>query len=1323
MTKHFLGRIIFGVLVLGFLASACSGGAGKSSFAGTRGAASQSTRDKATLWLAAREECLDGEGHPLPEKFVGATGLEAGQGLCVSDPDDHFRTSNGILEIAGVVNPHDRNLTGITVHVERVGASCSGSATDAENGCATVNIETFGDIDEDGAFATTAPLYQPGIYTVTIQASFNFVATGTGANVRVERTVYREAAPSISLQSLGNDGHTPPNSVYLCPSRFENEYNLKMRPCDEEESPFQKLHADTLNFCVLVDDQTCPEGPGTCAVGATVKGAVFSSRDSSGWQFKQDFQATNPCSGMVGGRSVTVPVGHGRNEIELSVENSATAADPGSIPMIRIREFQNDRQGPQLCVTYLDGTGRTLGYKNGESIDPSTLAGQDIIVDLAFGACPANPASNLSQASDSCLKDSADDRREVCQMDDPATLDTIEGANTACIQKSNRLDEDGEPLFTKMCPVAANGHYQYRLGKQNLDFPINTFSLVAADEWGNKTEETQSFGLGAIHPLLDGDGELKLEQLSQVLSLFVSQPFLEGDGVSDLRNMIEEMANTDKFKHEVFLKIFDPIVPAESELSCIGNPSDPFDDTSKEKIKTFKLHPLTDSQEFPTIGHISVPYIFLLSDDRIQVGLKIKRLAARADVFTMAFDDTDGDHVDDLDGDIDDDDDGLCDDKDVTVSTDGETRCRPALDREGKEIDDPYDNKRNKDYKDFLRGGHIIAGDECLGVDPLPITLDLRDLELNLEIKFNRKNGRYSFKVQKILNRVPLVRFKGEDDDPGNTVKFDCERERLLTADEDGVFQNTNADQCQRLRRLEKKNNNYGTAPTCQNQKLWQQLQFTLENMLTCNMPSRITETLDQYQSNRLQQMSINLLGKNITVDVFSDLLGGDLKIIPPGDPVSTWGGLGLSTPGLILPAGIVDEGEESETDARHFFNTLLPRLREAGVSLNQFGPLYQPSLSASRVQSPINLLRNFKRDVSAAFSEEALNMALHTVNTLLFDVDQKDPRFLDIGAARVRKDFDLPVFSPEPNAEGAPGKICLDKYGDTVAEEDCLTIGLNIEEFFGDVFQWIDFDGDGMANSDWDKVTPLSFHLSVNPKLGITAKLGSVSSSQGRFIAGEFEVGLSNAVLSFYEEDAAGEKLSWCRQDVGVSDLATCQRSPREEDKKPFARFLVSGKLTYVAVLDTRANADDEYLLSLGLIPEDSRAITKQADVERSYLKLSLLENNTLFSDETLSRTVNDRVFSKVAATLVYGSAQSTQIKVPRHLMQKLQEVANEDREEALQLGDPVPESVLDTEELLQDLNDFGFSEIGLQSPVFTVGQAVPRQMGFGLDLEFSFR
>ncbi|MDO8644543.1 MAG: hypothetical protein Q7S00_06235, partial [bacterium] len=423
----------------------------------------------------------------------------------------------------------------------------------------------------------------------------------------------------------------------------------------------------------------------------------------------------------------------------------------------------------------------------------------------------------------------------------------------------------------------------------------------------------------------------------------------------------------------------------------------------------------------------------------------------------------------------------------------------PASSADGEEVDDSYDDIRHKNYGTFLRGGRMdIAsrrdlggrkdlGDRCLGVNPIPLKLQLQHLTLNLEIQLTEEERR----TQVAIHAIPgndLVSFRGKNDQP---VLFDCERLSLLTADEDGRRRPVNRDQCLAMRNSESRADNVGLQPSCTNQKGWQQLKSVLEGMLTCNLPNRLNQSFDAFRKNRLQQVSFKLLGKKIDVDLFSDLMQGEFRLIPPGAPVSTWGGIGVRAPALVLPAGIYNEDEERTTRARSFLTPLGARLQEQGVRLEEVGFLSQPAVAGA---SSIDFLRRLDKEIGLNLSEEGINMALEGVNLLLVDLEEEDPLFLDINSDRIRNDFELPVFAYDEVSEEGGGthfvKVCRDLDGVTVADDECFPIPLNVQELFQQTFRDVDFNGSGQIEANGrDGITPLMFHLSLNPNLGITTR------------------------------------------------------------------------------------------------------------------------------------------------------------------------------------------------------------------------------------------
>ncbi|MBI1909112.1 MAG: hypothetical protein HYS22_02955 [Deltaproteobacteria bacterium] len=1384
MKKRFYSLTVI-LVVFGLGLSACSG---VKSFFSSK---SSPKKTRQELWITAREYCLNADGRPDESKFIGGH-------LCLAEPQDNYRTSEGSVQIAGMLRPFDERFTGINIYAERTPdqrnpAVCQGPQ-DQQAGCTQTILDTVRDIDTDGAFASSALLPFTGRYTIRVIASFISDTGEEEPDALVERTVTRDKIPTLSVDpcnpmpdgspnlacgggiSLGSG--SPDQRVTFNPSGGDDYQLTVSSPSGCTETP-DRLHSARLQVCVYADD-------GTDTPMASVTGSVKNSYHSriSGTDLKKEYYQSvreiGSCGNQNQGHLVELPLGDGENEITLVATNGATDRNPSEPkPTIKILPFQNALKGPDLCVTYLSADGRKLGAgpMNGK---PITEGVEDILVDIAFKKClNGSTETDFPIAPEDCLNDTRSDKDDCPNIPGAAVV-----PNTICLQKGNRQKKGGDgtlqQLLTGMCRVEGNGHFQARLGRKNFGFPVTTVTFNAYDQCGNLTEKTESFGLGKIHSLLNEDGTVAGQQLQRSLSAFISQPFIEGNGDGDLKSALEKVLNSDEFKQETFLKVFDPVQPMASEvLQCQGNDHDPYDDTTQDFVKTFKLYPLTDRDQYPTVGNFKIRSLYLLNRNRVWLTLNLDRLEARGDMFTMMFDDTDGDGRADPGTDIDDDNDGLCDDKGTTEGAGGQ-KCTAPLDADGQKMDDDYDNIKGKSYDSSLRGGSLyrqggrIVGDRCLDVGPIPIKVQLTGLTLNLELELAKEGGRIKPKINQIVDEGggwPIVSFQGLEHRP---IAFDCDRPKMLTPDENGTHQPINRRQCRALQRLDAGLNNSGLDTTCLNQHAWQQLKSTLENMLTCNVPNRLSQSMGRFKTDRVQQFSFKGLGKEFFFDLYSDFMASEVRVIPPGDPVSTRGGLGLSAPALILPAGVYDEGDTTEKDAKTFMEGLASRLRREGFgNLGTFGPLYEEPKANRLAQQPPDALRDLGRELGISLNEEALNMVLHTVNTALYQVDKDDPTFLDISKKKLRDDFDQAVNDYEE-----AGKVCRDKEGRVRDEEEgfivkegtlfrysapncgekscrngkvidpdscrcvdkapCFPLDLNIEQVLGtNAFPDIDFNGDGAVADEKDGQTPLLLHLSLNPRLGITAKLLNSSDAHDTgsgvppVITAQLEVGLSNAILSVFEEDGTGMKLSWCHQGVeALSELAECQH---EEGKKPLARFSLSGKLTFTLQMVTTPNRDGEYELVAGLatVPGASSLTT---DKEKSYLKLSLIEdtvdtrgnlirsNNSLYSDHQVSQGVTDKINSALS-TLTIGKPKTIKVNIPSRPIDELRETTGDDRLDAIEHGEEVSQTVKDNEELIDNLEKFNILDVEIHTPVIEMTPFAPRSLGLGFDLEFCYQ
>ncbi|MDO8461935.1 MAG: hypothetical protein Q7S98_03630 [Deltaproteobacteria bacterium] len=1342
MTCH-LSKKLIGFMVLSLILSACSGGGDHSFFGGSK---KPKQKTKSELWLVAEEYCLDADNNPIPERFQDGH-------LCLASPQNNEQTSANSIQIAGMLQPFGAGLTGVNIYAEKADNSCQ-DPRDQSAGCTQTILDTVRDIDSQGAFASSALLPLPGVYTIRIIASF-VSDSGEEQDVILERTVVRQGVPRISFvpTALGrrsDQPELPDQTVTLC-DRGENQYEVSFGNCDEESDATQRMRSNRIEFCVNVDDDT----PTPAAViTATVKNDYTAFNQTVSY-----YQSAEESLGSCGtnGRLIKLPLGHGLNEITVTASNEVTRSDSSRTPLLTIQSFDNDLKGPDLCIAYLDQNGQFIGNSNGKVIQRST---SDIIVDVALEKCPGGSTStSFTLAPNTCLAETEND---------PDNCSGVPGS--VCLQKGNK------PKTTQLCPTGgagSGGHFQARLGRRNFDFPINTVTVKAFDELGNKTEKTESFGFGKVRNILNPDGSLALtyaprnpdntlQPVPPSLAIFLSEPFISGAGQSDLKTALEKIMNSDEFKHDVFLKAFDPVQPMTSELSC--------PDTTQDFVKTFKLHPLTDdpNDKYPRIGTFTIRQLQPESGNRVWLSVHLSELQARADIFNMAFDDTDGDGKADLGGDIDSDGDGLCDDKDLTEGASGE-RCTAAVE-EGVKVDDPYDNIRARQYSEILRGGHLLRdrsgnpiGDRCLGVGPLPIKIQLQGLTLNLEIELSKVNGRIKPKIRKITDRQgedwPIVSFDGIEHRP---IIFDCDRSRMLTPDENGAHQSINRRQCRALQDLDGGTiNNSGLNTSCLNQLAYQQLKSTLENMIGCNLPNKLAQSMEKYQTNKLTQVSFNGLGKKFSFDLFSDLFSGDVRSIPTR-------GLGLSAKALVLPAGVSDENDNSVQSSQSFMAALADRLRDEGFGpLQNLGPIYQDF--RPRTQGPIDALRDLGREVGVSLSEDAVNMILHSLNTALYDLDKKDPQFLDINTHKLRFDFEQPAteYDDQGNA------VCTDKEGrvrnqagfvltdnqvvrsspscrqvtcsddqsldvgscDCVDKAPCFPIALSVEDLLNrqSSFPDIDFNGDGVLDLK-DGRTPVVLHLSLNPNVALTTKLVQSSdahSSQGSPVAptitGELEVGISNAVLSVFEGDSEGAKLSWCRQNEREQereDLVTCQRS---DHKKPIISFLLSGKLTFKVQLTTSPNGYGDYTLSMGLAYSSTES-SLATDPQKSYLKLTVIEdtilkdqlvrsNNTLYTDTQLAQGIVGKVNSALSS-LVFGGDSTIKVKMARRPVDKLRTDTAQERMESPN----VPQSVLDDEEMIRNLEKFDIQDVDIGTPVFEVTPFAPRYLGIGLDLNFCY-
>ncbi len=564
-----------------------------------------------------------------------------------------------------------------------------------------------------------------------------------------------------------------------------------------------------------------------------------------------------------GGFVVSVPLGHGENLLEITVDNEAVAGSGGE--KILVGPIANDIRGPELCIEYLTPSGQPiLDPKTGRPLEidgkalPASLGLTSVMIDAT--PCGTEPDTIAPQR-----------RRRNWG-------DVLCGDDSICFQ-ANQQQVDGEtPLVIPMnrWMIGDTPHYRATM---DLRFPVNTYTIWARDVAGNQTVDQRSFGYGSVRPLIGAKGNFqpRAAMIPDALSLHLPDDYVEGE----VKNLVFKVLNSEKFTDEILPELLAPHQLDESVLEGLREASGCAEAYPSDRTRVIQLY-------HPTIKKIEMTRLEMIpATDSLLVSLRIEDLEGEAEAFTLRFIDSDGDKEFDTEDD-DDDNDGLPD------------------------ADDPDDdNDGNADEDDFP--GELVT-DPVLGTadEPLlilPLKLTVEELKINLQIQFVNEAGSLKVLILRPENQYLIETVGKSRDGTRHLVQFDCDREEAHTCFDGDCSQLADRAVCEWANRLEP--NDVGVAATCDNQDLDSQFSFTLKQMLLRVIPHQVEELFDKLVEERLTQVELEMDDKTLAMDLFADPLRGDIRINDSG--------LNLRMPALVAPAGFKSVDSEEPLSAFNF--------------------------------------------------------------------------------------------------------------------------------------------------------------------------------------------------------------------------------------------------------------------------------------------------------------------------------------------------------------------------------------------------------------------
>jgi hypothetical protein len=1280
----------------------------------------------------------------IDEEVIGA-------GVCI---DGKFKTADQLQKVADFVVSYD-------------------FPADPLLGPSGVFVPQLETLAGTGEFLTTVPLDDEGVFDIGIQGRV-INDDGSFTDVNISRRVLRVSKPHLTVTRARTGGSTndcsgsdpscfgthevtgdsdgdgicdgPVAIPGLCTAGPDttDDNGPDGEPHTIQLTPPTSSHAGSVELCVNVHDE------GAAAGNSILVRAVNTITDESVTPKKEVLVETScaeagsdtcPVSDDAfcpGGFRITVPLGNGDNKIDLFVSNLVTGYDIGAAQRITIEPFETDLKGPALCVKYLDESGHAIEKADGRSITPDEAA--SVTVDVALGACGQDPEEVTATPPEGC---------------DIANPPDCGATSPVCLQANGQLADDGStPKFLAMCKKTVAGKTHYQAHFPELRFPVNTATIKALDNQGNQAFETHVFGYGNVRPLFNTDKkfDLKKAMVEDGVGGFVTSDFVK----KDLLDVLLKAVNTEKFKNDFFFKLMDPRQPGDGEIECLQSIVDDANCTfdhlaSKERVVAIKT--FCDGDCSDEIGSIEIPSLYFLNQNRIRLQLKVKGFHGRAEMYTMHFIDSDNDGIVDTEDD-DADNDGICDhkipaigacddvnhdgvcDKEISLTgsfgkgLNASKKC--VLDKSVSKALCPEADQAAKYYfgcpdqdddGDGIPDIHDLPGrlveDPDFNTYVIPIKFTMKELALNLEVSFDKTDdGRLHVHVAAAQGRQ-LMEFIPDTKFP---IEFDCDKDVTELyqgghAGEQGNGQNLwiDSETCRALESLNPMADQalFGDKPRKQ-QSTRKQLECTVAALARCSIPQRLEASLDKLENEKLAPVSVAIQDNRFHMDFFAPLGSADVTVDPRG--------LGFKGKGLLIPSGVTPKDDEAERDGKEFLNNLPDEFKDqkfGPLSKTGDGPALDPIDAAQGMGNPINL----------AVNEETINSALHSVGLLMWDLARQQGeahQLLDLTATKVREDFKFGI--PDIGSS-----VCKDKDGNTVADDSykCFPFPLNIENVLGPTtITYVDFDGDGVAGTEHDALTPVMIRNNLNPFYPPTVRLvsatpidiGNDDGSSGAPVAvmAELEIGLGDTLMTLFEEKVAdwsaspiegtGEIKDWCDSDrFPGADQEKCDAG----HKLPMASFKVSGRV-FVTLLVWIKN--DGILQAEGGLSSVLKADAgapgdeMQLDKTKTYLAFTALENNTIVPDDEIAAALKNQV-GLILEKYVFGNARDIRLTVPAQLPLEAYcaAYASVDPDTCDCVADPnkddcdLPHSLQDLWNSL-DLEEFGLKGVRIDHPVLGV-------------------
>lgn len=1122
-------------------------------------------------------DCLDDLGMPIVECDVEANYQPGGGKLCLVEPPDGYNIGQNSLCVLGKFKTF-ADVQSLADFVAAV--SLPDNPEGIEDVVDPVPLDT---ISEDGGFSISLPIAEPGVYQAIVGVDFYTGGPNPVQKEKIVREVIRLESPDFAVTEVKEEDAktgTPTEEITTPPPEGEEEADRRYRV----EGSFS---SGSLDLCLQPVDGTWASGTDLTFTATNEVTDPTESKVITNTTVIETTSISLQPSGASfcgGGISLAVPMGHGENRIALEVDNALTVNGTGE--RITLEPIQNDIRGPALTVQYLDEDGKLVPV-DGKFL-PASLAPSFVTIDIT------SPEPLFVRRSRGMKSSICDDTAAVC------------------IQFNNTVAEDGSALFVPMEEKTIGGETHYQARFEGLRYPVNTFTVKARDQNQNGTEETHSFGYGEVRPLAtSGKRGLRFDpteaMIPNAVSGFLPAPYLKGE----LKTLLLRVLNSDKFEEEIFPKLLVPQKLSEEVVQALRRNSDCPEMWSAHLARVIRLYN-------HSLGTIEIPRLDLVSGNKARLVLVINDFTADAEIFTI----------------------------DVTDLT------QEALNEVNtEEADSDGDGIPNRN--DFP--GRMVE-DPLLHVEGiLPVRLGVDKLSVHAEVLFgHNSDGELVFEINNIAGDQPgggpLVHLCGKLENNAGDARaalIEC-RDEARTLIDGQPAPVLDAETCETFATFNSQIPS-DRILSCASQNMDDQLRLTLQEMLHTQIPVQIPAELRRRARDPLGQARFEMFGKKLAMDLFADLLHAEVVVDPQG--------IFFTAAGLLAPAGVTEPDSTAPAAPAASLSTqdFITGLKSQYPDLvgPWFGPLREEEENPA---DPADAASYMNGELNLALAEEFLNSLTHSANTLLYGLSLENHDFLDLSSSKL---LELGLAAKQVTKGGGKNGTstvvrCLDQQGIDVEADGlgrngkddptnnwkCFPFSLDFQTVMPDFIP-------GVAND-----SPVVIRTKLNPVAPLTLRILDVASSGSSTVTMKAEVGLRDAEMWLYEGEVVPGTTTVvpkdsCRNQLKEHPDCADLGDPTHEEV-PLVKFKSSGRLTLkltfllaneglvtvtgglaghdtppepVPGLGGQCQGAEDGRQCYGATTNDDGTTTVATpvyglDKKATYLRLSIIENNTLTRD-----------------------------------------------------------------------------------------------------------